>query len=128
VRGRDQITGVLDGGAHAVPALAHRGIGQTHGMEMVLIRDHAAVIDLDVDQIGVDAVNGCAEGLEKHNRVIAASVTEGNEQWSVMSEQWLEVLQAPRMNRRKDEPSRKSIVIRLRQQDCSPSTGLQSLA
>jgi hypothetical protein len=82
-------------------------------MEMVLIRNHAAVIDLDVDQIGVDAVDGCTEGLEKHNRVIAASVTEGSEQWSVTSEHHSEVPHASGVNRGRD---------------CSLSAVLQSLA
>ena len=38
VRGRNEVAGVLDGGAHAVAALAHGGIGQADGVEVVLIR------------------------------------------------------------------------------------------
>jgi len=59
--------GVLDGGADTVAAFTHRGIGQAHGVEVILIGDNAAVIDLHVDQIRVDAIDGRAEGFgERH--------------------------------------------------------------
>jgi hypothetical protein len=44
-------------------------------VEVILIGDQAAVIDFHVNEIGVDAVNGCAEGLEKHWVEVAPSVT-----------------------------------------------------
>ncbi len=49
--GRNQVAGVLDGGAHAVAALAHRGVGQAHGVEDVLVHHHAAIVDLDIDEV-----------------------------------------------------------------------------
>ncbi len=35
-------------------------------MEVVLIGDDAAVVDFDIDEVGVDAVDGSAESFEKH--------------------------------------------------------------
>ena len=66
-RGRNHVAGVLDGGAHPVAALAHRGVGQAHGMEGILFRNRAAVIHLNVNDVGVDAVDSRAEHLEKHD-------------------------------------------------------------
>ena len=36
VGGRNEIAGVLDGGAHAIAAFAHGGVGQADGVEVVL--------------------------------------------------------------------------------------------
>ena len=66
MRGRNQVAGVFDGGADAVAALAHGGVGQADGVEVVLLGDDAAVVDLDVNEVGVDAVDGRAEGFEEH--------------------------------------------------------------
>ena len=41
--GRDQVAGVFDGGANAVAAFAHRGVGQADGVEVIFVRDDAAV-------------------------------------------------------------------------------------
>ena len=65
--GRNQVAGVLDGGADAVAAFAHGGVGQAHGVEVVFVRDHAAIVHLDIDEVGVDAVDSRAEGLEEHD-------------------------------------------------------------
>jgi hypothetical protein len=70
--GRNQVAGVLDGGADAVAALAHCGVGQADGVKVVLIGDHAAVVDFNIDEVGVDAVNGRAEGFEKHGSSTAS--------------------------------------------------------
>src|SRR5271157_4212790 len=66
VGGRYQVTGVLNGGADAVAALAHRGVGQADGVEVVLVGDNAAVVHLDIDEVGVNSVNSRAVSLEKH--------------------------------------------------------------
>src|SRR5580704_3410701 len=83
--GRNCVTGVFDGGAHAIAALSYCGIGQAHGVKVVLVRNHAAVIDLDVDQIGVDSINGSAESPEVRHGWIARSVPETRQPRSVMS-------------------------------------------
>jgi uncharacterized ferredoxin-like protein len=36
-------------------------------VEGVLIRDHAAIVHLNVNEVGVDAVDCGAEGFEKHS-------------------------------------------------------------
>ena len=74
--GRNQVAGVFDGRAHPVAAFADGRVRKADGVEVVLIADYAAQIDFDVDQTGVDAVDGGAEGLEEHGWRIEASVTE----------------------------------------------------
>jgi hypothetical protein len=66
VRGRDLVAGVFDSGAHAVAALAHGGVGQADGVEDFRLRDHAAIVHLDINEIGIDAVDSRAVSLEKH--------------------------------------------------------------
>jgi hypothetical protein len=46
-------------------------------VKVVLIGDHAAVIDFYIDEIGVDAIDGRAEGFEKHESS-GASVSGGH--------------------------------------------------
>ena len=72
MRGWNQVAGVLDGGAYAVAAFAHGRIGQADGVKVVLIGDHAAVIDFYIDEVGVDAIDGRAEGFEKHESSAAS--------------------------------------------------------
>jgi hypothetical protein len=69
VRWRNQVAGVLDSSADAIAALAHGGVGQPDGVEVVLIGNDTAVVDFDIDQVGVD---GCAEGLEEHGSSAAS--------------------------------------------------------
>jgi hypothetical protein len=66
VRGRNQVAGVLDGRADAVAALAHGGVRQADGVEDVLFRNHAAIVHLDIDEVGVDSVDSRAVSLEEH--------------------------------------------------------------
>ncbi len=49
VRGRNEIAGVLDGGADAIAALAHGGVGKADGVEVVLLGDDAAVVNFYVN-------------------------------------------------------------------------------
>jgi hypothetical protein len=39
-------------------------------MEVIFVRHHTAVIDFDVDQVGVDAVNGSTESPEVHSAIV----------------------------------------------------------
>ena len=55
-----------DGGAHAIARLAHGGVGQADGAEFALLKDDAGEVDLHVDDVGVDAVDGGAAGFEEH--------------------------------------------------------------
>ncbi len=64
--GRNQVAGVFDGGADAVAALAHGGVGESDGVEVVLIGNDTALVDFDIDQVGINAVDGSAKGLEEH--------------------------------------------------------------
>ena len=66
--GRNQVTGVFDGSAHAIAALAHRGIRKAHGVEVILVADHAAIVHLDIDEAGVDAVDSRAKSFEEHGK------------------------------------------------------------
>lgn len=75
VRGRDQVAGVLDSGTDAIAAFADGGIGKTDGVEVILLGDCAAVIDFDVDQVGVNPINGGAKGFKEHGWEIEASVS-----------------------------------------------------
>jgi hypothetical protein len=54
------------GRADAVAAFAHGCVGQADGVKVVLIGNHAAVIDFYIDKVGVDAINSCAEGFKEH--------------------------------------------------------------
>jgi hypothetical protein len=38
-------------------------------VEVVLLGDDAAVVDFDLDEVGIDAVDGSAEGLEEQGIV-----------------------------------------------------------
>ena len=64
--GGNQVAGVLDGGADTVAALAHGGVGQADGVEDVLLRNDAAVVHLDINEIGVDSVDSRAVSFEEH--------------------------------------------------------------
>ena len=66
VSGRNVVAGILQRRANPLAALANGGIGQAHGREVVFTKLHARNIDFDIDQIGVDAVNGGGKCLEEH--------------------------------------------------------------
>jgi hypothetical protein len=58
---RNQVSGVLHRRPHAVAALAHRRIRQTDGVKMVFFGNGSAEVYLDIDEVGIDAVDGCTE-------------------------------------------------------------------
>jgi hypothetical protein len=45
-------------------------------VEVILLADHAAIVHLDIDEVGVDSIDRGAETLEEHGWVMAASVTD----------------------------------------------------
>ena len=57
---------MLDGGAHAIPALAHSGVGKADRMEVIFVGPDAGEVHLDVDHVRVNAVDRSAEGFEMH--------------------------------------------------------------
>ena len=57
--------------ARAVAALAHGGVGEADRVEMILIGLDAGAVDLDLDDVGVDAVDGGAESFIEHGFVSA---------------------------------------------------------
>ena len=59
-------TGVLDGRAHPVATLAHRRVGQAHGVKMIFHHLDAGEVDLDVDDVSIDAVDRRTEGFKEH--------------------------------------------------------------
>ena len=48
--------------------LADGGVGQADGVEDFLVEHDAGEVDFDVDDVGVDAVDGGAAGFEEHRR------------------------------------------------------------
>jgi hypothetical protein len=64
---RDIVAGILQRRPNALAALAHRRIRQPDRHEVVaVIQPYARDIDLDLDDIGIDAVHSGAESLEEH--------------------------------------------------------------
>ena len=63
---RNVVPGILQRGANPLTALTHGRIGQADGSEVVFSELHARNIDFDIDEVGVDAVNGGGKSLEEH--------------------------------------------------------------
>jgi hypothetical protein len=66
--GGNVVAAVLEGGADAVAAFADGGVGQADGVEMILVGLDAGAIDLYLNNVGVDPIDGGAEGLVEHER------------------------------------------------------------
>ena len=66
LRRRNIEAGIFDGGADAVAALAHGGVGQTDRMKAVFCRLDAGKIHFNIDDVGVDTIYSGAKGFEKH--------------------------------------------------------------
>lgn len=64
--GWNVVSAVLERGADPVAALAHRGVGQTHRVEVVLIALATGAIDFDLDDVGIDSVDSGAESFIEH--------------------------------------------------------------
>jgi hypothetical protein len=64
--GRELEPGVAHGGADAVARLADGGVRQAYGRELLLLGFDTGEVDLDVDQIGIDAVDGGTASFEEH--------------------------------------------------------------
>ena len=65
--GGDVVTAVFQRGADAVAALAHGSVGQSDGVEMILIALDAGAVDFHLNDVGVDPVDGGAESLVEHD-------------------------------------------------------------
>ena len=76
--------GVADGGADAVAAFANGGVGKADGVEVVLLGLHAGEVHFNVDDAGVDAVDGGAEGFEEHGCGFCGECSSGKKGFSVM--------------------------------------------
>src|ERR1035441_5722884 len=72
VRGGNVVAAVFQRGADAVAALADGGVGQADRVEVVLIALDAGAVHLDLDDVGIDAVNGGAESFVEHEVEIPA--------------------------------------------------------
>ncbi len=66
VRGRDVVAAILQRGADAVAALTDGGVGQAHGVEVVLIALDARTVDFHLNDVGINPVNCGAESLVEH--------------------------------------------------------------
>ena len=66
VGGRNVVAAVLQRRADAVAAFAHRGVGQADGVKVVFVLLDAGDVDLDLNDVGVDAVDGGTQGLVEH--------------------------------------------------------------
>ena len=65
-RRRNVAPAILQRGRDAVATLADGGVGQANGVEVVLIGLDARNVDLDLNNVGVDAVDGGAESFVEH--------------------------------------------------------------
>jgi hypothetical protein len=63
VGGGNIVAAIFQRGADAVAALTDRGVGQADGVEVVLIALDAGAVDLDLDDIGIDAIDCGAKSL-----------------------------------------------------------------
>jgi hypothetical protein len=61
-------------------------------VEDIFLQYGAAIVHLHIDEVGIDAVDGGAEGFEEHGDEVAASVAEDREQGTGNREQGTEGL------------------------------------
>ena len=45
-------------------------VWQADSVEVIFVRDRAAVVDLNFNEVGVDSIDGGAEGFEKHGGMV----------------------------------------------------------
>jgi hypothetical protein len=45
-------------------------------VEDVLVRDYAAIVHLDINEVGIDSIDSRAVSFEKHDGGLLASVTD----------------------------------------------------
>jgi hypothetical protein len=73
---RNVIAAIFQGGAEAVAALVDGCVGQTDGVEVVLIGLDARAVDLHLNNVGVNALHSDAESLVKHRLCAGMLVPE----------------------------------------------------
>jgi hypothetical protein len=54
---------ILEGGADPVAAFAHGGVGQTDGVKVILVGLDTGAVHLDLNNVGIDAIDRGAESL-----------------------------------------------------------------
>ena len=64
VGGRNIVSGILQRGADALAALAHRGIGQANGVKVIFVGADAGDVNLNLDDIGINAIHRGAQSFE----------------------------------------------------------------
>ncbi len=64
---RNIVAAVLERRLHALSALLYGGIRETDGKELVIALCDSRDIDFHLDEVGIDPINGSAEGLVKHH-------------------------------------------------------------
>src|SRR5580698_1366039 len=69
------ITAVAKSRAHSIAALAHCGIRQANGVEMILHQLDTGDVHLDFNDAGVDAEHRGAHGFVKHSVISSRNVT-----------------------------------------------------
>ena len=77
VGGRNVVAAVLQRGADPVAAFAHRGVGQSDGVEVIFIGLDAGDVDLDLNDAGIDAIHRGARGLIEHEVVGSQTTRSG---------------------------------------------------
>src|SRR6185437_2726935 len=68
VGGRNVVAAVLQRRADTLAAFAHRGIGQADGDKVVFVGSDAGDVNLNLDHVGVNAIDSGTESLNKHGR------------------------------------------------------------
>ena len=75
VKGKEECA-VVDGGPNPLSRLAHGEIRQAdnyHGRGSVRLVPHGSQIDFDIDQVGVDSIDGGGLSTKEHGSVVAQS-------------------------------------------------------
>jgi hypothetical protein len=59
----------VEGMSYPVATLAHRRVGESDGMKVILIGLDAGDVHLNLNDAGIDAIDRCAQGLIEHEVV-----------------------------------------------------------
>ena len=67
--GGNVVSAVLESSFDAIAALAHSGVGETDGVEMVLVGFDAGDVDFYLDYVGIDSIDSGTERFVEHLEV-----------------------------------------------------------
>jgi hypothetical protein len=73
MRRRDVVAAVAECGPDTVAAFPHGCVGQAHGVRVIFAGLDAGDVDLNLNDAGVNALNGGAEGVVEHERQCSRS-------------------------------------------------------